>query len=353
MRGTAIIENVAVVDLFCGAGGLSFGFKKEGFEVSCGIDIDADCKYPFETNNKTKFLLKNIKDLRPEELVECFGEKETKVLVGCAPCQPFSTYNHKNNNPDWELLQSFSTLISATLPDVVSMENVPQLLKFNDGKVFNSFRECLESNNYFISFDVLYGPDFGLPQKRSRLVLLASRLGPIAMPKPTHKERHKSVKDAIAKLPALEAGQTDCKDPLHRASSLSPINLKRIRASKPGGSWKDWDKSLVSDCHLKETGKSYGSVYGRMTWDKPSPTITTQFKGFGNGRFGHPEQDRALSLREGAILQGFPKGYKFINRKNPASSSKISQMIGNAVPVTISRAIARSIKEHLKEHENE
>lgn len=348
MKKSAILKGVSVVDLFCGVGGLSFGFIKEGFEISRGIDIDPVCKFPYEANNKTKFLQKDIKDLKSEELKECFGGAKIKVLVGCAPCQPFSSYNSKNNNPDWQLLENFASLISETLPEIVSMENVPRLQRFKGGKTFDEFVECLEDNNYKISYGVLYGPDFGLPQTRSRLILLASRLGPISMPKPTHKKKHKTVKDAIASLPRLEAGNTDPEDPLHRACSLSSKNLKRIKASKPDGTWEDWDKELIVDCHQKETGKGYKSVYGRMSWDKPSPTITTKFFGFGHGRFGHPEQDRAISLREGAIFQGFPKGYKFFSCKHPVSVSKLGQLIGNAVPVTISRVIARSIKEHLK-----
>ena len=135
---------------------------------------------------------------------------------------------------------------------------------------------------------------------------------------------------------------------LHKASKLSPINLKRIRQSKPGGSWKDWDKDLLLECHQKDSGKSYVSVYGRMEWDKPSPTMTTQCNGIGNGRFGHPEQDRAISLREAALLQTFPKSYKFFDENNPLTTRQLSTHIGNAVPVKLGKVIGKSIKKHIE-----
>jgi DNA (cytosine-5)-methyltransferase 1 len=230
------------------------------------------------------------------------------------------------------------------------MENVPQLMRFKRGEVFNRFISGLTKAGYYTNFDVLFGPEYGLPQGRSRLVLLASRLGNIGLPKPPRRKKHRTVRDAIGKLAPLVAGQEDGRDRLHRASHLSEINLKRIRAAKPGGSWKDWDDELVAECHKLETGRGYASVYGRMKWDEPSPTITTQFYGFGNGRFGHPEQDRALSLREGAILQGFPRSYEFVPPNQPISTKHVGQMIGNAVPVTLAKSIAKTVAYHLREN---
>lgn len=132
---------------------------------------------------------------------------------------------------------------------------------------------------------------------------------------------------------------------------MSEINLKRIRASKPGGTWRDWPKKLVADCHKEGSGKTYPSVYGRMEWNKPAPTMTTQCYGYGNGRFGHPEQDRAISLREAAVIQGFPRDYKFIERGASVEFRTLGRMIGNAVPVGLGQAIAKSIKAHLEEYE--
>lgn len=209
----------------------------------------------------------------------------------------------------------------------------------------------MKESGYFVSWDTLFGPDFGLPQTRLRLVLLASRLGPISLPEPTHsKKEYKTVSDAIKLLPPLEAGGIDPIDPMHTCSRLSHVNLLRIKASKPGGSWRDWPRNLVTECHKVETGKGYGAVYGRMNWDEPAPTITTQFYGFGNGRFGHPDQDRAISLREGAILQSFPPDYAFVRPGRRVEFKKLGRLIGNAVPVALASAIASSIKKHLNQH---
>jgi len=352
MKKIQVKSSVSAIDLFCGGGGLTYGLQKAGLPIKYGIDADKKCQYPFEKNTNATFICKDVSSLAIDEITSLFGDADIKILVGCAPCQPFSTYNHKNDNPDWELLNSFSKLITALLPDIVSMENVPQLIKFQGGKIFSEFVGDLKDHSYSVSFKTLYGPDFGLPQSRSRLVLLASRLGNIELPKPTHANRHRTVRDAIGKLPPIEAGETSQDDPLHRARSMSDTNLKRIKASLPGGTWRDWDEKLRAKCHTKKSGETYSSVYGRMRWDKPSPTITTQFCGFGNGRFGHPEQNRALSLREGALLQGFPKSYKFFDQKKPLSISKISQIIGNAVPVDIGKAIGKAIIHHIEEVEN-
>jgi DNA (cytosine-5)-methyltransferase 1 len=206
----------------------------------------------------------------------------------------------------------------------------------------------LEDAGYHVVWDVLYCPDFGLAQTRSRLVLLASKLGPINLPKPTHKGRHRTVRNEIGHLPPLSHGGVHARDTLHRASRLSDINARRIAAAKPGGSWKDWAAPLVAKCHTVETGRGYSSVYGRMEWDEPSPTITTQFYGFGNGRFGHPEQDRALSLREGALLQGFPRDYEFVAPGEVIHFTKVGKLIGNAVPVKLAAAIAKAVSSHLE-----
>ncbi len=337
-----------VVDIFCGAGGLSHGFRQRGFEIVGGVDIDEDCRYAFENNNGAPFIRRDVAALKGHEVNALFTPGRARVLVGCAPCQPFSTYNQKNEDPKWQLLRQFGNLVDEVRPDVLSMENVPRLLAFKDGSVFKRFVKKLRDAEYHVAWDVLYGPDFGLAQTRSRLVLLASKLGPISLPKPTHKGRHRTVRDEIGNLPPLAHGEADGRDMLHRASRLSNINAKRMAAAKPGGSWKDWATPLVAKCHTVETGRGYSSVYGRMEWDEPSPTITTQFYGFGNGRFGHPEQDRALSLREGALLQGFPRDYEFVAPGGVVHFTKVGRLIGNAVPVKLAAAIAKSVTAHLK-----
>ena len=199
------------------------------------------------------------------------------------------------------------------------------------------------------AYPEVYCPDYGIPQHRRRLVLFASKYGQIKLEAKTHTpEKYTTVREAIYGFEELKAGQTSKTDPLHKASSLSELNLRRIRASVPGGTWRDWPDELVAECHRKKSGDGYASVYGRMAWDEPSPTITTQCYGFGSGRFGHPEQDRAISLRETALLQTFPKDYKFVPPETPHHIRAIGKFIGNAVPVELARVIARKYQASLE-----
>jgi DNA (cytosine-5)-methyltransferase 1 len=342
----------SVIDLFCGIGGLTHGFRQERFHVAAGIDIDASCKFAYEQNNQAPFIAKSVEDLSGEELLALYPEKSMRILVGCAPCQPFSMYTQNKTSDDkWKLLNAFARLIAETNPSVVSMENVPNLLQHKKYPIFQEFLAALEACDYHVSYQLVYCPDYGIPQQRTRLVLLASKVVPIHLLPPTHlPDKYATVRGTIAHLPAIQDGERYAADPLHYTSSLSVLNKKRIRASKPGGTWKDWDANLVVDCHKKDTGKNYGSVYGRMEWDKPAPTMTTQFYGYGNGRFGHPEQDRAISPREAALFQTFPENYQFLPPNAQMPLRVLGQHIGNAVPVRLGRVIARSIKEHLNEY---
>ena len=346
---------IQVVDLFCGIGGLTHGFIKSGLDVVAGIDNDESCKYGYEYNNNTKFIHRDITQLTATEVGELFGETEDtiRVLAGCAPCQTFSKYNQKADSEDkrWGLLDEFLRLIEELSPTVVTMENVPGLMKKD---VFHRFVDGLESQGYHVNHGIVNCTDYGVPQSRHRLVLLASTLGPIKlMPPNRSRAKSKSVRDAIGRLRPLRPGQADKLDPLHQCSELSDLNMKRMRASKAGGTWRDWPSQLKADCHNRDSGKTYAGVYGRMSWDNPSPTITTQFFGFGNGRFGHPEQDRAISLREGAILQSFPKSYRFVEAGQTIYKKKIGRLIGNAVPVKLGKIIGRSIKKHVERHDRQ
>lgn len=344
---------VTAIDLFCGAGGLTQGLIKSGIKVVAGVDFDGACQYAYETNNKATFIHKKIQEVTANELTPLFPEGDIRVLVGCAPCQPFSTHSNKYNKSEEEpkkderryLLDDYIRLVKEIRPDIVSMENVPNLV---EQPIFRSFVNKLRRAGYKVSFSVVYCPDYGVPQQRHRLVLLASRLGKISLIEPTRKpEEYETVMDAIGAMPQIEAGEALESDPLHRSSKLSDKNLKRIKASKPGGTWRDWDVTLLTDCHKKDSGRTYSSVYARMEWNKPSPTITTEFYNYGTGRFGHPEQDRALSLREGALLQTFPPDYQFVE-EGRYSFKQIGKMIGNAVPVELGVAIGKSILKHVK-----
>ena len=344
--------NMSVVDIFCGVGGLTHGFVLEGFDVNLGIDSDASCRFPYEENNNVPFRNAKVEELTEMDKDALFPEDaEIRILIGCAPCQPFSNYmsGKINRAENWQLVDEFCALIESLEPEIVSMENVPTLRSFRDGRIFDGFVSKLQSLNYSVWDDNIYCPDYGIPQKRSRLVLLASKLGPIDLLPPTRApDAYASVRDAIGDLEALTAGGISEKDPLHRARRLSELNLKRIRKSIPGGTWREWDLELVAECHKRSSGETYKSVYGRMMWDEPSPTITTQCYAYGSGRFGHPEQDRAISLREAAMLQTFPENYQFTGPQERITFNGVGRHIGNAVPVRLARVIAKSIRIHLE-----
>ena len=340
-----------VIDLFCGIGGLTHGFLKEGFDVVAGIDNDDTCRYGYESNNKAKFIHKAIEDVDAKEIKQLYGDpSDISVLVGCAPCQPYSKLNTSGaSEEDFGPIMKFAELISKVKPDIVSMENVRGVAKY---PVFKKFLANLDKNGYEYDYKIVNTADYGVPQRRMRLVLLASRLGPIKLLEQTHdKNNWVTVHDAIGDLEIIKDGEISNTDLLHRSRKLSHLNKKRIKATpKDGGNSKSWDKKLLLDCHKKTSGKTYRStVYGRMRWDEPAPTMTTQCTGLGNGRFGHPEQDRAISLREAAMFQTFPKNYKFYDNKSPYVVSDVARFIGNAVPVKLGQVIAKSIKRHLME----
>ncbi|NKN39702.1 DNA cytosine methyltransferase [Agrobacterium sp. a22-2] len=345
----SVESQIVAVDLFCGVGGLTHGLAKAGINVRLGVDFDPACRFPMEANNAAKFLEADVGELMPSDIQMAFGDSEITLLAGCAPCQPFSSYaqsaKREERHEDWELLSSFSKLVLAVRPTLVTMENVPPLCK---QQIFKDFVADLQKAEYNVDFRVVDGRDIGLPQRRQRLVLVASLLGPITIPDAD--KAQVTVRDTIADLPALVAGASDPDDPLHASASLSELNLARIRHSKPGGTWRDWPKELVSACHARATGSTYPSVYGRMEWDKPAPTMTTQCYGFGNGRFGHPEQDRAISLREAAMIQSFPKDYVFAPKTTSVNFSTLGRMIGNAVPVLLGEYIGEILVNHVKAH---
>ena len=341
---------IDAVDLFCGAGGLSYGLQKTGIFVRGGLDFDPKCETPFTANIQgAKFFLEDITKTEATKLSKLYRKNSLKLLAGCAPCQPFSNLRNgttKSKSDKWPLLNEFSRLVDEIRPDFVTMENVPQLKKQS---IFSDFLETLKALGYQVSSKVVDAAEYGVPQRRNRLVLLASLHGPIRLLSPEEiGVEKKTIRDAIGQLPTLKAGETNKTDPLHKARALSVLNLERIRASRPGGTWEDWPDHLKLECHKKDSGSTFKSVYGRMQWDLPSGTITTQSSNVGTGRFGHPVQDRALSLRELAILQSFPSDYVFTLNNSDIEFAPIGRLIGNAVPVDLGYAVGRSINQHAK-----
>jgi DNA (cytosine-5)-methyltransferase 1 len=305
--------------------------------------VDARCKFAFERNNGGTFYARDVSKLLASEIKAHFSGTAPSVLAGCAPCQPFSSYKHRyGEDPQWSLVTKFAELAAEVRPDFVTMENVPALLKYKSGEVFQAFTEALENADYKVRHVVAKCEQFGVPQRRRRLVVLAC-LGdqvPNLMPSDSG---YRSVRDAISSLPVIESGGRDPSDSLHTAAKLSDLNVKRIRHSKPGGTWKDWPVSLRAACHRRPSGRTYPGVYARMAWDSPAPTMTTQCYGYGNGRFGHPDQDRGISLREAALLQSFPPEYEFLPTGEAVNFKEVGRWIGNAVPVKLAESIGDAI----------
>jgi DNA (cytosine-5)-methyltransferase 1 len=317
-----------------------------------GIDLDPACEYPFVQNNGAFFIEEDISKISADDLAKLYPAGAIRLLAGCAPCQPFSPFRRGTDNSDeWGLLREFTRLVKELSPQLVTMENVSGLAS---KAVFKQLIRALRKLGYKTDWSSVYCPRFGIPQHRRRLVLLASLIGPIKVPQGDVTEEHfKTVRDAIASLPAVKAGGVYAPDALHRARRVTRINMQRLKASRPGGSWEEWPAELRAACHRKKTGRSYRSVYARMSWDEPAPTITTQAYNFGTGRFGHPEQDRSLTLRESAILQSFPRRYSFVPSGQPVHFASIGRLIGNAVPPRLGYLIGNTIKEHVEKHRPE
>ena len=282
-----MLPSIAAVDLFCGAGGKTHGFLKAGIPVVAGVDIDPTCEFAYTANNPgARFHRKSVNALTSDEVANWYPKGAIRVLIGCAPCQPFSTYSYRYRTVDrsrrerdnpWALLCSFGKLVRELRPEVVSAENVPEL-SLQKHTVYADFIAEMEGLGYYVVAKIVKCADYGVPQTRERLVVLASRFGSPDLIAPTHTpESYVTVRNAMSHLPTLAAGdEPPLGDPLHRSCRLSPLNMSRIRATPPGGGWQDWPQSLRLACHRRKSGKTYPSVYGRMSWDELAPTITTQ-----------------------------------------------------------------------------
>jgi len=334
---------VKAIDFFCGAGGLTKGLSLAGINVLGGIDIEPSFKKTYENNNpESIFNCINIKNLTTRQLGKLFNDLQPDdpdlLFTGCAPCQSFSSHRKATSKrPDEDVLLDFGRLVNDYLPGQVMIENVRGIVKQD---VFINFINLLRAHNYNIWYEILNAQDFGVPQNRKRLVVIAMRGKKVAKPKPTHGEigsPYLTVRMAISHLPPLEVGSDHDIFPNHVASNLSELNFLRIKNTpKNGGSWSSWPDDLKLSCHKKLNG--YTDFYGRMSWDKPAPTITCKCNSLSNGRFGHPEQDRAISLREAAALQSFPDDYIFFGNQG-----SIAKQIGNAVPVQMAKALGEHI----------
>ena len=336
---------ISAVDLFCGAGGMTNGLRRAGIDVVAGFDIDDGCRYAYEQNNRpARFVHEDISNVSAGAIQSHWrrsGDMSARLLVGCPPCQPFSSANtrKKSGDPRRGLMEHFTKLAIETLPDFIALEEVPLVKNTHEYEMLKT--RLAVFGGYKIWDGIVDCSQYGVPQSRKRLVMLAGRNMPVKMVPPTRRNPI-TVSQAIGNMSDIKAGEVCGWDRYHKSPNLSDTNMRRIRASKPGGSHSDWPPDVKKS--------SFKSSYCRMRWDRPAPTITTQCYGYNCGRFGHPSQDRAISLREAAILQGFPSNYEFVAPEDRVTFERVGRMIGNSVPPPLGRAIGMSFIEALRDH---
>ncbi len=331
------------IDFFCGGGGMTCGLRKAGVDVLAGVDFAKECKETYEENNPgSKFVHTDIRKLDVNYFSEKFAVQKNDdnlILVGCSPCQYYSIINTKRekSRETKDLLRDFMRFVDYYNPGFILVENVPGILSRKDS-VFPEFESFLKKKQYNYKYEVVNMCFYGVPQSRRRFSLVASRICEAEMPKPDEKKA--VLADCIGVwngFPKIEAGHRDETDFMHSASRLSPHNLERLKKTPLNGgsriAWKD-DSHLQLPCY-RGKDHSFTDVYGRLSWQKPSSTITTNFVKISCGRFAHPDENRGLSIREGASIQTFPKDYKFLAK----SMVENARIIGNAVPPEYARRL--------------
>jgi len=340
-------RQLKAIDFFCGAGGLTYGLRTAGISVLAGIDNDGSCRETFERNNEgSVFLEKDVATYSPVDLerdLKIGKNEDGMIFAGCAPCQFWSIINtsKEKSKKTKDLILDFQRFVEYFRPGFIMVENVPGISSKKESPM-GRFIGTIESLGYKVARGVTDMSLYGVPQKRRRFTLLASRVSEICLPKPTNKKV--LVKDVLGVkngFPKIEAGTKDKTKFLHAAAGLSPKNIERLRMTeKNGGNREKWKNKKGYKLTCYSLGdKRFVDTYARMWWDRPSPTITTKFLSISNGRFAHPEENRAISLREGATLQTFPKEYEFISE----GVGSIAKMIGNAVPPKFAKIIGDQI----------
>jgi len=334
------------VDFFCGAGGMSYGLTQAGIQVLGGVDNDPDCRETYERNVlNAQYIERDISKLTAPELGRRLlieSEDPELVFAGCSPCQFWSKIRTDKTKAEKTafLLKRFQKFIRFYRPGFIVVENVPGLHSNKQESILPRFIEFLDRLNYSWADDVINANHYGVPQNRMRYLLIASlhsKSVSLPLPEPNENLVVSSFIGVAHGFQNIAAGHLDRTTFQHTTSALQPQNLERIRVTPGSGgdrsSWKD-NVSLQIDAY-KGRDQIFRDVYGRMFWNKPAPTITTRFNSFSNGRFGHPEENRAISIREGATLQTFPREFYF----HGSSWTTIARQIGNAVPPELGRRI--------------
>ncbi len=343
-------EGIQVIDLFCGAGGTSLGFMALNdifpiFNMLGGCDINAISAATYSHNYKTPLLNEDIvklayEDGRLDEFLKRIGySKELPcILIGCAPCQGFSSHRKKRWNEEDDdrnsLIVAFSKIVEHILPDAIVMENVPEFLSERYWKYFSSAKENFERAGYTIKQNIYNAAAFGVPQERFRSVIIGMKKDFLLPEEVLQKENFRTVRDAIGNLPKVDAGVAAPNDPMHKSAAHKASTINVIKSVPHNGGSRP--EGVGPSC--LDRIKGFSDVYGRLYWDRPSITITHYARNPASGRYSHPEQDRGLTAREAALLQSFPNGFEFMGK-----SDDIYRQIGEAVPPFLSAAIATNV----------
>jgi DNA (cytosine-5)-methyltransferase 1 len=347
-----------VIDFFSGCGGASEGLRQAGFDIVLGLDSDKYAAASYRENfPEAAFIEGDIQGVS-EQNVATFvrarnEQNEPLLLAACAPCQPFSSQNKFKSEKDCRrtLLDETHRFITELMPEYIMIENVPGIQKVNENAEgpYKRFIKFITDSGYEYTTFIAKSENYGVPQKRKRFVLIASRLGTVSIPPVTHGEgleRYRTARDFISDYPSLKAGSICPEDSLHVSAAMNELNLTRIRNTPEGGDRRNWPNHLINKCHQNYTGHT--DTYGRMNWDTPAPTLTTKCNSYSNGRFGHPDtnQNRAISIREASRLQTFPPNYVF-----KGTIGSMARQIGNAVPCNLARQFGLSIIEHFHNYQ--
>lgn len=352
------------IDMFAGCGGLSLGLMQAGFRIGCAVEIDEVAAESYKANHPaTPVLLRDVRDVSARELRSSVKQRTVDLIAGCAPCQGFCSLNkYEDTNGQNELVLTMGDLVREIGPTAVLMENVPGLI--DQGKpIFESFLRRLARAGYLSTYGIVQMADYGVPQYRRRLVLVAGYGFRPMLPFPTHTKSLSghtfqkpwvTVRDAIGALKGPVSLSTARRRGgprrfnWHIVRDLQSQTKRRLRVAVPGKTWLDIDEHIRPECHRSEY-KGFTNTYGRMSWDDVAPTITGGCTTAARGRFGHPDRRRyTISVREAAILQGFPRSYRFADDR----IDRVCDMIGNAVPPLYARRVGESLLYQLRLRRN-